>query len=123
LGVATTWVVDRAVAQDIGAADKSFVEYGLSGPSLQRLPWLPIGPLGCDANGPHRLADFWAHALGYVKEAGCSGGQKSPLGWSASISGVARPSIAAVVALGPVSARSSPCRIRPIGTIQGGRQL
>jgi hypothetical protein len=26
--------------------------------------------LGCDANDPHWLADFWAHALGYVKEAG-----------------------------------------------------
>jgi hypothetical protein len=26
--------------------------------------------LGCDANDPHRLADFWAQALGYVREAG-----------------------------------------------------
>jgi hypothetical protein len=26
--------------------------------------------LGCDANDPHRLADFWAQALGYVKEPG-----------------------------------------------------
>jgi Glyoxalase-like domain len=23
--------------------------------------------LGCDASDPHRLADFWAQALGYVK--------------------------------------------------------
>ena len=26
--------------------------------------------LGCDANDPHRLADFWANALGYVAEPG-----------------------------------------------------
>jgi hypothetical protein len=26
--------------------------------------------LGCDANDPHRLADFWAKALGYVPEPG-----------------------------------------------------
>lgn len=26
--------------------------------------------LGCDANDPHRLADFWAKALGYVAEPG-----------------------------------------------------
>lgn len=26
--------------------------------------------LGCDANDPHRLADFWAEALGYVTEPG-----------------------------------------------------
>jgi hypothetical protein len=26
--------------------------------------------LGCDANDPHRLADFWAQALGYVKVPG-----------------------------------------------------
>lgn len=26
--------------------------------------------LGCDANGPHRLATFWASALGYVAEPG-----------------------------------------------------
>ena len=26
--------------------------------------------LGCDANDPHRLADFWAQALGYIKEPG-----------------------------------------------------
>ena len=26
--------------------------------------------LGCDANDPHRLADFWPEALGYVAETG-----------------------------------------------------
>ena len=26
--------------------------------------------LGCDANDPHRLADFWPEALGYVAERG-----------------------------------------------------
>lgn len=26
--------------------------------------------LGCDANDPHRLAEFWAGALGYVSEPG-----------------------------------------------------
>ncbi len=26
--------------------------------------------LGCDANDPHRLAAFWARALGYVPEPG-----------------------------------------------------
>jgi Glyoxalase-like domain len=26
--------------------------------------------LGCDANDPHRLADFWAQALGYIREPG-----------------------------------------------------
>jgi hypothetical protein len=26
--------------------------------------------LGCDADDPQRLAEFWARALGYVKEAG-----------------------------------------------------
>ena len=29
-------------------------------------PWT----LGCDANDPHRLADFWAAALDYVPEPG-----------------------------------------------------
>lgn len=29
-------------------------------------PWT----LGCDANDPHRLADFWAKALGYIAEPG-----------------------------------------------------
>lgn len=27
--------------------------------------------LGCDANDPHRLAAFWADALGYLPEPGC----------------------------------------------------
>lgn len=26
--------------------------------------------LGCDANDPHRLAKFWAKALGYISEPG-----------------------------------------------------
>ncbi len=26
--------------------------------------------LGCDADDPHRLADFWARALGYISEPG-----------------------------------------------------
>ncbi len=26
--------------------------------------------LGCDADDPHRLADFWAQALGYIAEPG-----------------------------------------------------
>jgi Glyoxalase-like domain len=26
--------------------------------------------LSCDANDPHRLADFWAQALGYIREPG-----------------------------------------------------
>jgi hypothetical protein len=47
--------------------------------------------LGCDANDPHRLADFWAHALGYVREPGYddpdgasiidTGGRAPAIGW------------------------------------------
>lgn len=49
-------------------------------PSASRTPNVRIGPygvdmathwtLGCDAADPHRLAAFWAAALGYVAEPG-----------------------------------------------------
>src|SRR4051812_18093864 len=47
--------------------------------------------LGCDANDPHRLAQFWARALGYISEPGYDDpdgasiidpdGRKPAIGW------------------------------------------
>ena len=40
------------------------------GPSLQWFAMATHWTLGCDANDPRRLADFWAEALGYVRAPG-----------------------------------------------------
>ena len=55
---------------DIGAADNPSLRVDCPDPSLQWFAMAIHWTLGCDANDPHRLADFWAQALGYVKEPG-----------------------------------------------------